>query len=203
MMEAVRTSETSVDNHFTRQYIPEDNSEHQSMSVCLVIFLWVWASCMMVIFVQQWDWRPHCWNCCATVKREIIVGTCCCATVASDNSALRFNSDLMLAQEWPKMSQWPPVTSVQERSGHKVPFSIQRHIIIVKFQATQQLVPLACGLQVNCNNMCYVYNYDTICRYLWFTECHIYSHYYFISFQTIICPRTLGVAFAIVLKMIL
>jgi hypothetical protein len=22
------TSETSVDNHFTRQYIPEDNSEH-------------------------------------------------------------------------------------------------------------------------------------------------------------------------------
>jgi hypothetical protein len=29
MMEALRTSETSVDNHFTRQYIPEDNSEHQ------------------------------------------------------------------------------------------------------------------------------------------------------------------------------
>jgi hypothetical protein len=28
MMEAVRTSETSVDNQFTRQYIPEDNSEH-------------------------------------------------------------------------------------------------------------------------------------------------------------------------------
>jgi hypothetical protein len=28
MMEAVRTSETSVDNHFTRQYIPEDNSEY-------------------------------------------------------------------------------------------------------------------------------------------------------------------------------
>jgi hypothetical protein len=28
MMEAVRTSETSVDNPFTRQYIPEDNSEH-------------------------------------------------------------------------------------------------------------------------------------------------------------------------------
>jgi hypothetical protein len=25
-MEAVRTSETSVDNHFTRQYIPEDTS---------------------------------------------------------------------------------------------------------------------------------------------------------------------------------
>jgi hypothetical protein len=27
LMEAVRTSETSVDNYFTRQYIPEDNSE--------------------------------------------------------------------------------------------------------------------------------------------------------------------------------
>jgi hypothetical protein len=27
MMEAARSSETSVDNHFTRQYIPEDNSE--------------------------------------------------------------------------------------------------------------------------------------------------------------------------------
>jgi hypothetical protein len=28
MMEAVRTSETSIDIHLTRQYIPEDNSEH-------------------------------------------------------------------------------------------------------------------------------------------------------------------------------
>jgi hypothetical protein len=27
MMEAARTSETSVDNYFARQYIPEDNSE--------------------------------------------------------------------------------------------------------------------------------------------------------------------------------
>jgi hypothetical protein len=26
-MEAARTSETSVDNHFTRQYNPEDSSE--------------------------------------------------------------------------------------------------------------------------------------------------------------------------------
>jgi hypothetical protein len=33
MMEVVRTSETSVDNHFTRQYIPEDNSE-QIPPVC-------------------------------------------------------------------------------------------------------------------------------------------------------------------------
>jgi hypothetical protein len=30
MVEAVRTSETSVDNHFTRQYNPEDNSEHHT-----------------------------------------------------------------------------------------------------------------------------------------------------------------------------
>jgi hypothetical protein len=29
MMEAVRTSETSVDNHFTRQCNPEDSSEYQ------------------------------------------------------------------------------------------------------------------------------------------------------------------------------
>jgi hypothetical protein len=29
-MEAARTSETSVDNYFTRQYIPEDNSELQA-----------------------------------------------------------------------------------------------------------------------------------------------------------------------------
>jgi homoserine trans-succinylase len=33
MMEAVCTSETSVDNHFTRQYIPEDNSEQDHSSV--------------------------------------------------------------------------------------------------------------------------------------------------------------------------
>jgi hypothetical protein len=30
MMEAVRTSETSVDNYFTRQFIPEENSEHRT-----------------------------------------------------------------------------------------------------------------------------------------------------------------------------
>jgi hypothetical protein len=30
MMEAVRTPETSVDNHFTRQYNPEDSSEHHT-----------------------------------------------------------------------------------------------------------------------------------------------------------------------------
>jgi hypothetical protein len=31
MMEAVRTSETSVDNNFTRQYNPEDSSEHHCL----------------------------------------------------------------------------------------------------------------------------------------------------------------------------
>jgi hypothetical protein len=36
MMEAVRTSETSVDNHFTRQYIPEDNSEDQTHTLSTV-----------------------------------------------------------------------------------------------------------------------------------------------------------------------
>jgi hypothetical protein len=30
VMEAARTSETSVDNHFTRQYNPEDSSEHNT-----------------------------------------------------------------------------------------------------------------------------------------------------------------------------
>jgi hypothetical protein len=29
-MEAVRTSETSVDNNLTRQYNPEDSSEHHT-----------------------------------------------------------------------------------------------------------------------------------------------------------------------------
>jgi hypothetical protein len=33
MMEAARTSETSVDNYFTRQYFPEDKSE--LYQVCL------------------------------------------------------------------------------------------------------------------------------------------------------------------------
>jgi hypothetical protein len=33
MMEAVRTSETSVDNHFTRQYNPEDSSERDLINL--------------------------------------------------------------------------------------------------------------------------------------------------------------------------
>jgi hypothetical protein len=35
-MEAVRTSETSVDNHFTRQYNPEDNSEKHNVSFLMI-----------------------------------------------------------------------------------------------------------------------------------------------------------------------
>jgi hypothetical protein len=31
MIEAARTPETSVDNYFTRQYIPEDKSELQNL----------------------------------------------------------------------------------------------------------------------------------------------------------------------------
>jgi hypothetical protein len=45
MMETVRTSETSADNYFTRQYIPEDNSEHHTrrrenleISQCFTLF---------------------------------------------------------------------------------------------------------------------------------------------------------------------
>jgi hypothetical protein len=34
-MEAVRTSETSVDNLFTRQYNPEDSSEHHKVDIPL------------------------------------------------------------------------------------------------------------------------------------------------------------------------
>jgi hypothetical protein len=46
-LEAVRTSETSVDNYFTRQYIPEDNSVNQnifSFSVRVDNFMLVAAS---------------------------------------------------------------------------------------------------------------------------------------------------------------
>jgi hypothetical protein len=35
-MEAARTSETSVDNYFTQQYVPEDNSELQILKPSLM-----------------------------------------------------------------------------------------------------------------------------------------------------------------------
>jgi hypothetical protein len=39
MMEAVRTSETSVDNHVTPQYIPEGNSEQMNIKMFRTIIL--------------------------------------------------------------------------------------------------------------------------------------------------------------------
>jgi hypothetical protein len=37
MMEAVRTSETSVDNHFTWHYNPEDSSEHHVIQYVVIL----------------------------------------------------------------------------------------------------------------------------------------------------------------------
>jgi hypothetical protein len=52
MMEAVRTSETSVDNHFTRQYIPEDNSEHNTPQCSPIItfhsYAVQWTACTAI-----------------------------------------------------------------------------------------------------------------------------------------------------------
>jgi hypothetical protein len=41
MMEAVRTSETSVDNNFTRQYIPEDSSEQNTQLITMIDVYWL------------------------------------------------------------------------------------------------------------------------------------------------------------------
>jgi hypothetical protein len=44
-MVAVRTSETSVENNFTRQYIPEDSSEHHTNTcACGTSYMGVWLS---------------------------------------------------------------------------------------------------------------------------------------------------------------
>jgi hypothetical protein len=51
-MEAVRTSETSVDNHFTRQYIPEDNSE-QSEGGLAVLLLYIYNAGVTSLFVLR------------------------------------------------------------------------------------------------------------------------------------------------------
>jgi hypothetical protein len=40
MMEAARTSETSVDNYFTRQYIPEDKSKLQILREFISIIVY-------------------------------------------------------------------------------------------------------------------------------------------------------------------
>jgi hypothetical protein len=48
MMKATRTSETSVDNYFTRQYIPEDNSElHTRRRENLKFHIFTW--CLVVM----------------------------------------------------------------------------------------------------------------------------------------------------------
>jgi hypothetical protein len=55
MMDAVRTSETSVDNHSTRQYNPEDSSEHHTRrrenlkSHMFRIVFWDVLSCKMIV----------------------------------------------------------------------------------------------------------------------------------------------------------
>jgi hypothetical protein len=42
MMEAARTSETSVDNYFTRKYIPEDNSGLYTHVISEVFFSYLY-----------------------------------------------------------------------------------------------------------------------------------------------------------------
>jgi hypothetical protein len=57
-MEAARTSETSVDNYFTRQYIPEDNSElHTRRRENLKSHKVIWEWCVydpITIFRFSW-----------------------------------------------------------------------------------------------------------------------------------------------------
>jgi hypothetical protein len=45
MMEAVRTSETSVDNLFTRQYNPEDSSEQNNQAMDKAISIGTLQDC--------------------------------------------------------------------------------------------------------------------------------------------------------------
>jgi hypothetical protein len=50
MMEAARTSETSVDNYFTRQYIPEDKSElHKTLILATLLRRCVTLSLMLLV----------------------------------------------------------------------------------------------------------------------------------------------------------
>jgi hypothetical protein len=48
MMEAVRTSETSVDNHSTRQYNPEDSSEHHPQQILTVGIIYIHTGDMLL-----------------------------------------------------------------------------------------------------------------------------------------------------------
>jgi hypothetical protein len=61
MIEAARTSETSVDNYFTRQYIPEDNSEQRfESSTSILRCLVVNKLTLFFIYVNDsyWDRTP-------------------------------------------------------------------------------------------------------------------------------------------------
>jgi hypothetical protein len=49
MMEEARTSETSVDNYFTRQYIPEDKSEIHS---CSSHDVWIFPAYKNILLLQ-------------------------------------------------------------------------------------------------------------------------------------------------------
>jgi hypothetical protein len=53
MMEAVRTSETSVDNHFTRQYIPQGNSEQMNIKMFTKIILSVLCGRVVWPFIPR------------------------------------------------------------------------------------------------------------------------------------------------------
>jgi hypothetical protein len=48
-MEAARTSETSVENYFTRQYIPEDNSELRTIALFTYKHLMGYRKCFAFI----------------------------------------------------------------------------------------------------------------------------------------------------------
>jgi hypothetical protein len=53
MMEAARTSETSVDNYFTRQYIPEDNSEQIMKLSHYVLIISSMSLLFMFCYIQM------------------------------------------------------------------------------------------------------------------------------------------------------
>jgi hypothetical protein len=63
MMEAARTSETSVDKYFTRQYIPEDKSELRVMNYSNSI--WLWKALTMVRLIQNYCLFFEQWNSCS------------------------------------------------------------------------------------------------------------------------------------------
>jgi hypothetical protein len=55
MMEAERTSETSVDNYFTRQYIPEDNSEIHNVFFFITAFS-IFVNLKLDFWWANWQW---------------------------------------------------------------------------------------------------------------------------------------------------